>query len=197
MKKVNATGRSTGSYTSKEKKIFGPPKDEPWVWEPVNMKASPAWKALGINARRFIDFLEIEHRNHGGRENGNLKATYDQLVSFGLSRSEIKSAIDEVVIFGFVKVIVQGGRWANSNQPSVYRLTFYASRDANPPSNEWKGKTEEAIKRWKKKRTRKRKTVAQQKQRRKEADRKKLNHGAGSRTTVVLHPALSMQKQEL
>ena len=48
-----------------------------------------------------------------------------------------------------VKVTYEGGRYAGNNQPSTYCLTFYAGRDAGPATNEWKGKTKEAIKEWK------------------------------------------------
>ena len=126
--KTNAKGRSTGVMTRKEKNTFGPPKDRGWVWQTTEMMFSPAWKAMGINTRRLIDFLEIEHRNHAGIENGNLMATYDQLVDFGISRSEISRAVKEAEYLGFIDV-KRGGRWADTNQPSVYRLTFYATKD--------------------------------------------------------------------
>ena len=169
------TGRSSGKWTAKEKKIFGPP-DEPWIWETTEMKCSPAWKAQGINTRRLIDFLEVEHRNHAGRENGNLAAPYDQLVAFGLSRSEIHSAIEEADFFGLIRN-KRGGRWAGTNQPSRFRLTFYADKDGNPPTNEWKGKTAEAIEAWKEDRTAAIKA--------KKSRRKKQIPGSTSRTTVV------------
>jgi len=182
MSKPNHSGRNAG-WSRKEKMTFGPPKDEPWVWHTTDMLCSPAWKAMGINARRFIDFLEVEHRNHAGKENGNLKATYDQLVSFGLSRCKIRSAIKEAAFLGLIQVVTQGGRWAETNQPSVYRLTFYARKDASPATNEWKGKTEEGIRKWKAKRAAKKKAVAERK--RQQKAEKNLIHGSTSRTTVV------------
>lgn len=175
--KPNETGRSSGKWTAKEKKIWGPPKGEPWAWLTTELLASPAWRQRSINTIRLIDFLLIEHRNHAGLENGNLMATYDQLVEYGLTRSEIKAAIFEAEFLGLVKVTYEGGRYAGNNQPSTYRLTFYAGRDGSPATNEWKGKTAEAIKEWKldqaanKKRARER--------------REKQNSSATSRTTVV------------
>ena len=126
---------------------------------------------------RLIDLLLIEHRNHAGLENGNLKATYDQLVEYGLTRSEIRGAILEAGFLGLVKVTYEGGRFAGNNQPSTYRLTFYADREGSPATNEWKGKTIEAIGEWKQDR-------AASKKRQKEG-RKKQNPSATSRTTVV------------
>lgn len=89
--------------------------------------------------------------NHAGQENGNLKATYDQLVKYGLSRSKISEAIEEAEYLGLLKC-QRGGRWADTNQPSTYRLTYLPSRDIKPPTNEWKRKTAEQIKNWKRER---------------------------------------------
>ena len=130
-----------------------------------------------VNTARLIDFLLIEHRNHAGLENGNLKATYDQLVEYGLTRSEIKAAILEAGFLGLVKVTYEGGRYAGNNQPSTYRLTFYADKEGGPATNQWKGKTIEAIGEWKQ-------DQAAGKKRQRER-RKKQNPGATSRTTVV------------
>lgn len=184
--KPDAKGRSSGKGTAREKKIWGPPKGEPWAWLTTELLASPAWRLRSINAARFIDFLLIEHRNHAGRENGNLKATYDQLVEFGLTRSEIKAAILEAGFLGLVKVTHEGGRYAGNNQPSTYRLTFYTSRDAAPATNEWKGKTAEAVKEW-------RQDQAAHKKRAR-GRRKKQNSSATSRTTVVRFPELRNAK---
>jgi hypothetical protein len=184
--------RRRGGWTAKEKETFGPPKGEYWVWHPTELICSPSWKAMGINARRFIDFLEVEHRNHAGRENGNLMATYDQLVDFGLSRSEIRPAIDEVVFLGLVQVVFEGGRWSETNQPSRYRLTFYARNDWSPATNEWKGKTDEGIKKWKRKRAKERKVVAERKRLRK--GQENLDPDPASRTTVVQFSELPARK---
>ena len=147
--KANETGRSSGKLTAREKKIWGPPKGEGWTWQTTELQISPAWRQRSVNTVRLVDFLQIEHRNHAGQENGNLKATYDQLVDYGLTRSEIKAAILEAGFLGLMKVTYEGGRYAGNNQPSTYRLTFYAGRDGSPATNEWKGKTVEAIKDWK------------------------------------------------
>ncbi len=176
MSKANATGRSSGKWGSKEKRTFGPPKDEPWIWQTTEMLCSDAWKAMSINTRRLIDFLEIEHRNHAGRENGSLMATYDQLSEFGLSRRTICAAIDEAEFLGLVKT-VRGGRWADTNRPSFFRLTFYADKSECPATNEWKGKTKEAIDTWKKDRTKLNQV--------RKTRRKNLNHRPRCDTTVV------------
>lgn len=143
----DATGRSSGALSGRDRKTHSPPKGEPWVWMTLELLASPAWKALSINGRRLVEFLMVEHRNQGGRENGNLLAPYDQLVPWGLTRCCIREATKEAEFLGLLHV-GRGGRWAGTNVPSTYRLTFYADRDGNPPTNGWKGKTAEAIATW-------------------------------------------------
>ncbi len=178
----NATGRSSGKLSGRACEIFGPPKDKPWFWLPCELLASPAWRLRGINCARLIDFLLVEHRNHAGRENGNLMATYDQLVGYGLSRRLISHAIAEAEFLGLLRVD-RGGRWANSNQPSTFRLTFYANRQGNPPTNEWSGKTAEAIREWKTDKRRRRQTD--------QAWRKKQKPAPPCDTTVV--PLLALR----
>lgn len=180
--KPDKIGRSSGKWTAREKKIFGPPKDEPWTWLPTELLVSPAWRLRSINTVRLIDFLLIEHRNHGGRENGNLKATYDQLDKYGLTRSEISYAILEAGFLGLVKVTFEGGRYAGNNQPSMYQLMFYAGINGSPAANKWKSVTVKAIKEWKKDQSDKKKMRKKR--------RKKQNSSATSRTTVVQHSEL-------
>ena len=174
--KPNATGRSSGKRTGRTAKAHRPPKGEPFVLLTRELVSSPTWRYRSINCVRLIDFLMAEHMNHAGTENGNLMATYDQLVPWGLTRSKICTAIDEAVFLGLVRAN-RGGRWADTNQPSTYRLTFLADRKDYPPTNEWKHKTVEAIEAWKQDRA-----LRNSKQRKR---RKKTDPGATSRTTVV------------
>jgi len=94
--------------------------------------------------------------NHAGTENGNLIATYDQLVALGASRTYIRAAIEEAEFLGLIERTIPGGRWAGSNQPSRYRLTFLPDRDYSPPTNDWKRRTADQIADWKAGRTKRR-----------------------------------------
>ena len=137
-----------------------------------------------MNCMRLIDFLEVEHMNHAATENGNLMATYDQLVTWGLGRRLIKPAIREAVFLGLIKCD-PGGRWAGANCPSKFRLTYYANCEGHPATNEWKGKTEEAIKAWRFDRTGSKRS------------QKTKTAGAPSCTTVVHLRALPDPKQRV
>ena len=172
----NATGRSSGKRTGKAGKAHRPPKGEPFVLLTRELVSSPAWRSRGINAIKLIEFLMVEHMNHAGTENGNLNATYDQLAAWGLTRSEICAAIDEAGFLGLVR-FVRGGRWAGTNQPSTYRLTFQADREGNPPTDNWKGKTVSAVETWKQDR-------AERNRKQRERPQKQIP-SATSRTTVV------------
>ncbi len=105
----DATGRSSGKRTGRAGEAHRPPKNEPWVWLTRELLNNPAWRARSINTARLLDFLLLEHMNHVGTENGNLKATYDQLVAHGLTRSEIRVAIEEAKFLGLIR-FKRGGR---------------------------------------------------------------------------------------
>src|SRR6516162_7461818 len=107
------TGRSSGIRTGREGKAHRPPKGEPWVWLTREFLESDAWRNRSINCVRLLDRLMIEHMNHAGTENGNLAAPYDQLVAHGLTRSEIRAAIEEAEFLGLLRY-QRGGRWAGT-----------------------------------------------------------------------------------
>lgn len=145
--KPDVTGRSSGILTGRNRKLRSPPKGEPWVWMTRELLASSAMRARSLTGRRLLDFLLIEHMSHAGLENGNLVATKDQLTDFGLSRRLVPAAVRELVFLGLVRVKNGSARGA-ARAPSRYRLTFFASGDGAPPTNEWKGVTQEAIDVW-------------------------------------------------
>ena len=178
--KPDSTGRSSGRLPARLRKLFRPPRGEPFIWLTRELLEGAAWRSMGANTARLMNFLLIEHMNHAGTENGNLKATYDQLDEFGLTRGTISDAVDEAFFLGLIR-LERGGRWAGTNQPSIYRLTFYADKYGAPATNEWKGKTPEAIDAWKADRTADRK--------RQEAAKKQDSQTKTS-TTVVPFPAL-------
>jgi len=96
-----------------------PPKGEPWIWLTRDALRSPAWRALGINARRLIDFLMIEHMSHGGKRNGYLLAPREQLEEFGIGHRHITAAIEEAKAARLIDVKRGTGR-----RPSTFALTW-------------------------------------------------------------------------
>lgn len=142
----NNTGRASGKQSGKAKKVMQVTKGEPFVMLTRELVSSPAWQAMSINCRKFIDFLLIEHMNHAGQENGHLLATYGQLNAFGLTHSEISSAIREAEQLGLIR-FDPGKLWAGKNQLSTYELTFLPKQQPNPefPTNDWKRTSEEDV----------------------------------------------------
>jgi hypothetical protein len=106
------------------------PKGKIFIKLPLELLTSRAWQALGINARRFIDFLMIEHMRHGGRENGLLLAPRRQLEEFGIGQHFVSGAIEEAESLGFVDCKRGVGR-----RPSSYALSWLSLADDTPPSN--------------------------------------------------------------
>jgi hypothetical protein len=158
---AQAKGRE-GKPSNRDKKFRSPPKDEPWVWLPRSLIESDAWRLKGINCARIMDRLLAEHMAHGGQENGALKATYEQLMEWGLTRRHITNAIAEAEFLGLVRK-ERGGFFSGRSEPNLYRLTFYADIEGNPATNEWKSVSEEAIKAWRKQRSRNQRNKANSK----------------------------------
>src|SRR5271166_386134 len=93
----------TGSTCSTPKaSMTDKTKAEAFVKLPRDLIDSDAWRALGINARRFLDFLMIEHMRHGGRANGKLLAPRRQIERFGIGSHFVSGAIEEAEHLGFV-----------------------------------------------------------------------------------------------
>jgi hypothetical protein len=100
---------------------------------PRELLESDAWREMGINARRIVDFLLIEHMKHGGRRNGFLLAPRRQLECFGVSARHVSGALDEAENLGFIDC-----RRGRGRRPSIYTLTWLPLSDGRKPSNRWR-----------------------------------------------------------
>jgi hypothetical protein len=107
----------------------------------ATMTGSITYQALGISARRILDFLLHEHASHGGRENGNLAAPYLQLERWGVTAADVRKGFAELIATGFVVVNKQGLRVAGGGTPSRYALTWLptlaGTPSEQPPSHRW------------------------------------------------------------
>jgi hypothetical protein len=118
--------------------------DGAFIGHTLEMRRSPAWRALPDTARRVLDRLEVEHMEHAGTENGQLICTYDQFARAGIRRASVALAIRQLTALGFLQVTEQGRRAiAEVRQPSRYRLTYppVLSRMGNDqiePTNDWR-----------------------------------------------------------
>jgi hypothetical protein len=115
------------------KRTNRPPAGESFVWFTRDLVRSDAWRSLGINARRFIDFLLLEHMAKGGQQNGKLKAPHRQLEKFGIDARYVTSAIYQAEELGLVDCRRGGMRVA-----TIYALTWQESHDGTPASDRWR-----------------------------------------------------------
>jgi hypothetical protein len=130
----------------KAKDVNRPPRGEPFVWHQVELLRSPPWRSRSINCVRLIEFLLVEQMAHAGLENGNLLATFDQLVAWGIGRRLVTDTVDEAEALGLIEARRGGRKGLVANHLSTYRLTFYASRCKlegeapywSAPTDEWK-----------------------------------------------------------
>lgn len=102
---------------------------------------SDAWRSASINARRLLDFLIVQHLSRAGKDNGKLKAPYEQLVTFGISSSVIADVMREVEELGLVEAERHGMRVA-----TTYTLTWLATHDKRPASDRWRDFQNPALK---------------------------------------------------
>jgi hypothetical protein len=110
-----------------------PPAGAPYIWLTRELLASDAWRSLGINSRRFIDFLLIQQMGKGGQENGRLIAPDRQLRAFGIGEHQVSTAIKQVEAVGLVDCFRGGMRVATR-----YALTWFPLHDGTPATNHWR-----------------------------------------------------------
>jgi hypothetical protein len=107
-------------------------KGEAFVKMPRAVLESDAWHSLGINARRFVDFLMLEHMRHAGAKNGMLLAPRRQLGAAGIGSHFVSAAIEQTVSRGLV--LVKRGR---GRRPNIYALTWLPLFDGAMPDRPW------------------------------------------------------------
>jgi hypothetical protein len=95
------------------------------------MLGSITYQALGVSARRVLDFLLHEHMSHGGQENGRLAAPYRQLVRWGVTRADIAQGLEELIVAGFVRKTQHGMR-TEGGPPSRFALTWLPTDGWDP-----------------------------------------------------------------
>src|ERR1700676_1181540 len=105
-------------------------KGEPFVKLPRDLLESDAWVHLGINARRLVDYLMVEHMRQGGQRNGFLLAPRRQMGARCISARHVSAAIEEAERVGLVDCTRGVGR-----RPSRYALTWLRLSDGSAPSD--------------------------------------------------------------
>jgi hypothetical protein len=147
-RKPGAHNRSTGPVAGKRmRKALSPPSGAGfWIALPSELINSPAWLAMSPQCRKFIDALMAEFCAHGGMENGDLKATYNQLEARGVRRKIVLKLVLEAEALGIAKAERGQRSYGSRMAPSTYRLTWYGTPDGLMATHDWKAikTTEEA-----------------------------------------------------
>jgi hypothetical protein len=131
--KIGGHSAKAEPFTQLMRELLRPPEGVPWIWQSLELLKSSRWQGLGINGRRFIEFLMIEHMKHGGMKNGQLLAPRRQLEGFGIGARYVSGAIEETVAAGLVEVKRGLGK-----RPSLYALTWLPLADGTAASNRWR-----------------------------------------------------------
>jgi hypothetical protein len=105
----------------------------PFVWRSLEMCRSDAFRTRGVNVVRLIEFLEIEHMKHGGKQNGKLKAPRRQLEAYGISSHCVTDAIHDAELRGLIDCHRGGMRVA-----ITYGLTWLPLAGGTPATNRWR-----------------------------------------------------------
>jgi hypothetical protein len=96
----------------------------PFIQLRAEMLKSPAWQGLSLCARRVLDRLAVEHLNHGGKENGKLRVSYEQFEKVGIHKRHLRRALLDLKTRGLVKVDRGRGGKGQFRAPNIYTLTF-------------------------------------------------------------------------
>jgi hypothetical protein len=102
-----------------------------FVFVPVDVMESPEWCKLSINARRMLDRLLIENRNHRNKQNGQLRVSFRQFAGHGIGWRLIAPSIEELTGAGLLAITWPKQR-GPMQPPNLYRLTFSGTIDGPP-----------------------------------------------------------------
>jgi hypothetical protein len=91
---------------------------------------------LSINERRVIDRLLIEHMNHAGTMNGQLRVSHRQFIKCGVTKNMVAPAIRGLVERGLVRITPTESD-GDIRGYYQYRLTFLPA-NSKEPTNEWR-----------------------------------------------------------
>jgi hypothetical protein len=147
-RKPGAHNRSTGPIAGKRmRRALSPPVNAGfWIAVPLDLLNSPAWLTMSTQCHKFIEALMTEFCAHNGMENGNLKATYNQLEARGVRRKVVLKVVVEAEALGIAQAKRGQRSYGSRRAPSTYRLTWYGTPDGLMATHEWKAikTTEEA-----------------------------------------------------
>ena len=93
------------------------------------MLRSPALRVLSLTARRILDRLDLEHVNHGGKDNGRLPVTFADLKKFGMANPNHNArGFRELCALGFIEKTRTGRAGIGEHRSAnLFRITYLAA----------------------------------------------------------------------
>jgi hypothetical protein len=108
---------------------------------PREFLESPALRILSRAAHLALMRIELELRNHGGRDNGKLPVTEQNFVAFGIHQDAVAPALRELAALSIIRITVRGrGGNAEYRRPNRFLLNYLcgAVDTRNEITNKWK-----------------------------------------------------------
>jgi hypothetical protein len=106
-----------------------------WSARPIEMQRSYAWRVLSRAAHQCLSRIEIELADHGGNDIDELPVTFDDFEEYGVHRTAICPAVEELEALGFIDITQRGvaARAADNRRPNKFRLLTRPWEKKGPP----------------------------------------------------------------
>jgi hypothetical protein len=110
-----------------------------WSARPIEMQRSYAWRVLSRAAHQCLSRIEIELANHGGNDIDELPVTFDDFEEYGVHRTAICPAVEELEALGFIDITQRGvaARAADNRRPNKFRLLTRPWEKKGGPPPRW------------------------------------------------------------
>jgi hypothetical protein len=110
-----------------------------WSAKPIEMQRSYAWRVLSRAAHQCLSRIEIELADHGGNDIDELPVTFDDFEEYGVHRTAICPAVEELEALGFIDITQRGvaARAADNRRPNKFRLLTRPWEKKGGPPPRW------------------------------------------------------------
>jgi hypothetical protein len=109
-----------------------------YIQVPADLLRSPAYAALNIHEIRTLRRIEIEHVEHGGKDNGRLPVTHADIKRHGVGRKYIPSSLRVLQGLGLIDCTERGRAGSGEfRKPSLWRLTYITTAQKGASGTVW------------------------------------------------------------
>ena len=110
-----------------------------WSAKLIEMQRSYAWRVLSRAAHQCLSRIEIELADHGGNDIDELPVTFDDFEEYGVHRTAICPALEELEALGFIDITQRGvaARAADNRRPNKFRLLTRPWEKKGGPPPRW------------------------------------------------------------